>query len=96
MHRGERYIGSEIAQQLAMSLLPGEPQSPFEKLTSRELEVALMFAQGMKAGAIAETMSISPKTVATHKYRIYEKIGVDSEVGLLREGIRHGLIKTDD
>ena len=96
VHRGERYIGSEIAQQLAMSLLPGEPQSPFEKLTSRELEVALMFAQGMKASAIAATMSISPKTVATHKYRIYEKIGVDSEVGLLREGIRHGLIKTDD
>lgn len=96
VHRGERYIGSEIAQQLAMSLLPGEPQSPFQKLTSRELEVALMFAQGMKASAIAETMSISPKTVATHKYRIYEKIGVDSEVGLLREGIRHGLIRTDD
>ncbi|MEM7053774.1 MAG: LuxR C-terminal-related transcriptional regulator, partial [Pseudomonadota bacterium] len=96
VHRGERYIGSEIAQQLAMSLLPGEPQSPFQKLTSRELEVALMFAQGMKASAIAKTMSISPKTVATHKYRIYEKIGVDSEVGLLREGIRHGLIKPDD
>ncbi len=94
--RGERYIGSEIAQQLAMSLLPGEPMSPFGKLTSRELEVALMFAKGMKANDIAATMSISPKTVATHKYRIYEKVGVDSEVGLLREGIRHGLIKADD
>ena len=96
VHRGERYIGSEIAQQLAMSLLPGEPQSPFQKLTSRELEVALMFTQGMKANDIAQTMSISPKTVATHKYRIYEKIGVDSEVSLLREGIRHGLIRADE
>jgi len=93
---GERYIGSDIAQQLAMSLLPGTPQSPFQALTSRELEVALMMAQGMKASLIAERMSISPKTISTYKYRIFEKIGVDSEVGLLREAIRHELIEAEN
>lgn len=92
VHAGERYIGSEIAQQLAMSLLPGTPQSPFQELTPRELEVALMLAQGMRVNAIGEVMNISPKTIATHKYRVYEKVGVDSEVALLREAIRHGLI----
>lgn len=93
---GERYIGSEIAQQLAMSLLPGVPQSPFQELTPRELEVALMLAKGMKSSAIAERMNISPKTISTHKYRIFEKIGVDSEVGLLREAIRYDLIEADN
>lgn len=96
VHAGERYIGSEIAQQLAMSLLPGTPQSPFQELTPRELEVALMLAQGMRVSAIGEVMNISPKTIATHKYRVYEKVGVDSEVALLREAIRHGLIDAGD
>jgi len=96
VHDGERYIGSEIAQQLAMSLLPGTPRSPFQELTPRELEVALMLARGMKPAKIAERINVSPKTVSTHKYRIFDKLGVDSEVALLREAIRHDLIGPDD
>ncbi|TVR95768.1 MAG: response regulator [Wenzhouxiangellaceae bacterium] len=93
--RGERYIGSEIAQQLALSLLPGTPQSPFQELTARELEVALMLTQGMKPPSIAEVIKVSPKTVATHKYNIYEKVGVSSEVELLRLALRYGLVKPE-
>lgn len=95
VYDGERYVGSEIAQQLAMSLLPGTPQSPFQELTPREIEVAMMLANGMKSSAIAERMNVSPKTVSTHKYRIFEKIGVDSEVALLREAIRYDVIQTE-
>ncbi|MCH8478526.1 MAG: response regulator [Wenzhouxiangella sp.] len=93
--RGERYIGSEIAQQLALSLLPGTPQSPFQELTARELEVALMLTQGMQPPSIAEVIKVSPKTVATHKYNIYEKVGVSSEVELLRLALRYGLVKPE-
>lgn len=92
--RGERYIGSEIAQQLALSLLPGTPQSPFQDLTARELEVMMMLTQGMKMNAIAEVINVSPKTVATYKYRIYDKVGVKSEVELLRLALRYGLVKS--
>lgn len=95
VHRGERYIGSEIAQQLALSLLPGTPVSPFQDLTSRELEVTLMLIQGMKASSIGEVLKLSPKTVATHKYRIYDKVGVRNEVDLLHLAIRYGLFKPD-
>jgi two-component system, NarL family, invasion response regulator UvrY len=93
--RGERYIGAEIAQQLALSLLPGTPQSPFQELTARELEVTLMLTQGMKMQSIAEVINVSPKTVATHKYKVYEKVGVSSEVELLRLALRYGLVKPD-
>ncbi len=93
--RGERYIGSEIAQQLALSLLPGTPQSPFQELTARELEIALMLTQGMKPQSIAEVINVSPKTVATHKYNVYDKMGVSSEVELLRLALRYGLVKPD-
>ena len=93
--RGERYIGSEIAQQLALSLLPGTPASPFQDLTARELEVMMMLTQGMKMPAVAEVLNVSPKTVATYKYRIYDKVGVNSEVELLHLALRHKLIKPD-
>lgn len=93
--RGERYIGSEIAQQLAISLLPGARQSPFQELTSREMEVMLMMTQGITINGIAEVLNLSPKTVATYKYRIFDKANVNSEVELLREAMRHGLINSE-
>lgn len=89
---GSRYIGAEIAPELAMALLPGAPRTPFQSLTPREMEVALMLAEGRRVNDIADLMNVSPKTVATHKYRIYDKVGVKSEVALLREAIRHDLI----
>jgi two-component system invasion response regulator UvrY len=92
---GERYIGADISQQLAISLLPGTPQSPFQDMTSRELEIALMLTQGMKMQSIGEVLNVSPKTVATYKYRIYDKAGVSSEVELLRLALRHGLVSAD-
>ena len=93
VHVGGRHVGREIAQQLAMALLPGAPRSPFQSLTPREMEVALMLADGRRVNDIASAMNVSPKTIATHKYRIYDKVGVDSEVALLREAIRHELIE---
>lgn len=92
---GRRYIGSEIAQQLALALLPGTEQSPFEELSSREMEVTLMLTQGMSVADIAQTMSLSPKTVSTYKYRIYEKLQIKNEVELTRLAMRHGLIEPD-
>lgn len=94
--RGERYISSEIAQQLALSLLPGTADSPFKDLSAREMEVTLMISQGITVNAMAEALSISPKTVATYKYRIFEKLDVDSEVAIVRMAIKHGLLEGDE
>ena len=96
VHRGERYIGSDIAQQLALSMLPGADKSPFEKLSAREMEVTLMLVQGMTMNGIGAALSISPKTVATYKYRVFEKLEVDSEVALAHQALKHGLIEESD
>lgn len=90
--RGGRYLSPEIAQQMALAVVSGGPQNPFEELTSRELEVAMMLAKGMRTRAIADAIKLSPKTVASHKYKVYEKTGTDSEVELLKLAIRHGLV----
>ena len=95
VHKGLRYVGGDIAQQLALALLPGADQSPFEGLTAREMEVLLMLVQGHTAAEIAETMSLSAKTVSSYKYRIYDKLDVRTEVGLLHLAFQHGIVGSD-
>jgi two-component system invasion response regulator UvrY len=63
--RGGRHIGSKIAQQIALNMLPGSEGSPFDGLSAREMEVMLMLAGGRKIADFAETMHLSPKTFAT-------------------------------
>lgn len=91
--RGDRYISSAIARLLALeSLSPRRDASPFEALSPRELEIALAVAQGQQMPDIAKRMALSAKTVATYKYRVYEKLGVENEVALSNLAIRHGII----
>jgi len=94
VHQGQRYIGRDIAQQLALSLLPGAENCPFDDLTAREMEVALMLVQGIEVGRIADTLALSPKTVSTYKYRIYEKLDVKNDVALTHMAIRYGMMET--
>ncbi len=91
---GQRYIGAEAAKQLALSILPGTADSPFDELSSRELEVMLKLTEGNRVPDIASMMCLSPKTVATYKYRIYDKLGTRNEVDLLRMAMRYGLLDT--
>ena len=90
---GERFLGIEAAKQLALSMFPGTSESPFESLSARELEILHKLTEGNRVPEIARLMCLSPKTVATYKYRIYEKLGTRSEVGLLRMAMRHGLLE---
>ena len=96
VNRGERYVSSQIAQQLALSLLPGEGVSRFDELSAREMEVMMMISQGVSVNTMADALSISPKTVATYKYRIFEKLEIRNEVALVRLVIKHGLVESAD
>ncbi len=91
--QGECYLGTEAAKQLALTVFPGTPASPFEKLSGREMEILLKLAEGSRVSDIASLLCLSPKTVATYKYRIYEKLGTRNEVGLLRMAMRYGLLE---
>lgn len=91
--RGGKYIGADIAQQMALSMLPGGEGSPFDELSSREMEVMLMLVQGRGTKEIGEALSISPKTVATYKYRIQDKLGVENVVELTRLAMNHGVLE---
>jgi len=89
---GKRFIGTDVAQQLAMTMLPGSDKSPFDALSQRELQVMLMVTQGQKIQEIADKLCLSPKTVSTYRYRLFEKLDVKSDVELTHLAMRHGMI----
>ena len=90
--RGKRYLGTSIAQQLAFGSLATE-SSPFDMLSPREIEVAMMLVQGLRMADIGKRLNLSAKTIATHKYNLFEKLGLDSVASLTRLALQHGLIE---
>ena len=56
------------------------------------MEVMLMLADGHRVAEIAETMHLSPKTVATYKYRIFDKLNTRSDVDMTRMAMRYGVV----
>jgi two-component system invasion response regulator UvrY len=51
-----------------------------------------MILDGRRTQDISDTLSLSPKTVSTYRQRIYEKLGVHTDVDLTRLAFRYGLI----
>lgn len=88
---GRRYLAPDVAERLAFSSLDGD-ESPFDALSSRELEVAMMLVRGENLNVIGEQLNVSPKTVSTYKQRLMEKLKVDHVVGLAQLMTAHGMI----
>jgi two-component system, NarL family, invasion response regulator UvrY len=87
---GKRYLCTEVANNLALQGLPGNLESPFEKLSQREAEVVTLILQGKSIQEMADMLVISPKTVNTYRYRLYEKLHVKNDVELTRLAVKFG------
>ena len=92
VYAGRRYISADVAQHLALKLMPGGDESPFDALSPRELQVMLMLTQGTKVQEISDKLCLSPKTVSTYRHRLYDKLGVSSDVALTRLAMRYGVV----
>lgn len=88
---GGRYVSQEVAQNIALDAVEGAQASPFDRLTPRELQVALMLLAGDANRDIAQSLRVSPKTVTTYRQRIFAKVGVRTIQDLLRLAIQFGL-----
>lgn len=88
--RGKRYLASAIAQNLALSGIGGG-DSPFDALSPREMEIALLLTQGLRQEDIAKRLSLSAKTVNTHKTRLFEKLSINDNIALARIASQYGL-----
>ncbi len=92
--RGDLYMSASIAQQLALKSFGGNPaqESPFERLSQRELQTAMLIANGQKVNDIAAAFSVSPKTVNSYRYRIFEKLNINSDVELTLLAVKHNFL----
>lgn len=93
VHSGQRYISAEIAQTIALKPYSNvSDDRPFDILSEREMQVLMMITSGEKVATISETLCLSPKTVNSYRYRLFDKLDVDSDVALTHLAIRHGII----
>jgi len=90
--RGKRYLSHLVAHNLALSSIKGEI-SPFDRLSGREIEIALMLLQGLRQEEIARCLHLSAKTVNTHKSRLFLKIGVHDIVALARVATQYRMLE---
>jgi len=95
---GQRYISPEVAQHLALKHLnlPEHEGSPFDVLSEREMQVMLMITSGQRPQDIADKLCLSSKTVNSYRYRLFEKLGVGSDVELTHLAMRHGMLDTEN
>jgi len=93
VQRGLRYVAAGIARKHMLADWQGLASTPFEELSAREMQVAMMILDGQRTPEISESLSLSPKTVSTYRQRIYEKLQVKTDVELTRLAYRYGLIQ---
>lgn len=90
---GKRYLGSTINSEDIIDTLLNKPGSPFVRLSERELQVVQMILDGYKTQDISDSLSVSPKTVATYRQRIYSKLGISTELELIKLAICYQVIE---
>ncbi len=93
VNSGGSYIASSIAQQLALSLLPGNDVNPIDRLSRREFQVMLMISQGLTNVEISDKLCLSPKTISTYRLRVLEKLNAHNEVDLIKIAVEQGMVE---
>lgn len=73
-----KYISENLAELLAEEIGTQQPNNPFDKLSAREFEIAILLMGGKSGNDISELLSINSSTVGTHKARLFEKLGVNN------------------
>jgi DNA-binding NarL/FixJ family response regulator len=89
---GEIYLSQRMSARLLNRLVGGKSDddtSPTSTLSTRELQIFTMIGQGSSSREIAESLSVSIKTVETHRERIKHKLNLRNANELLRHAMRY-------
>jgi two-component system, NarL family, response regulator NreC len=90
---GGVYLSPSLAKLLVKDYLAGEHPDNLDGLTEREQEILAHLAEGASNEAIADTLSISQKTVSRHRENIMRKLNLHSRADLVKYAIRKGIIR---
>ena len=92
IHNKGRYISNTLAEQLAFSIIPENETPAANQLSSRENEILVKIASGVKVKDIAEELGLSISTVFTYRLRIFEKLNIKNNVELTHYAIENKLV----
>ena len=97
IRRGEVYVSSRVSQCLVAGLAPGQGshESPLEALSPRQREILQLIAEGRSTKEIAFALSVSVKTIETHRAALMNRLGIHDVAGLVLFAARHRLVSVD-
>jgi len=90
---GRTFLSSDAQRDLMDEWIEGGRSEPDDPLTPRELEVVKLIAEAYTNRQIAEILSVSEKTVESHRANVLSKLGMRDRVELVRYAIKRGLIE---
>lgn len=97
---GRRYLSESISERMIETYIQKEQDAsvddPYETLTNREREVIQMVAEGHSSTEIAERLTISARTVETHRSNLMRKLSLGNQTELIRFAIRKGILPLED
>jgi two-component system invasion response regulator UvrY len=91
---GGAFVSAKVAEMLAMDNSREGEGPPHARLSDREYGIFSRIVRGSSLTEIAEELSLSIKTVSTHKAHILSKMNLANHVDLVRYAIGHGLLDT--
>lgn len=91
VHRGGKFVSPALAEELALRLSGGYDSVPHEKLSDRELQVLRRLGEGKTPTEIGRELNLSPKTIATYRARILDKLGLSGTAEIIRYAVQHDL-----
>lgn len=93
VYNGGKYISTSLAERIAFALDTDADRMPHEALSDREYQVLCLIASGKTVSEIAESLSLSVKTVSTYRSRILEKMQMKSNAELTHYAIQNQLVE---
>jgi two-component system, NarL family, invasion response regulator UvrY len=90
---GRRYVTASIGERMASSLSKNPTDPAHHTLSKRELEVLVLLAQGRSIKHIAQSLTLSIKTVSTYRARLLDKLQLTTTAELIRYALDHHLVE---
>lgn len=91
--RGATYITPLVTGSMLDALMSGSRQEKVDRLTVRQREILQLLAEGKTMKETARVLNLTPRTIAFHKYRIMDNLGIDNNAELVRYAYKSGLLQ---
>jgi two-component system, NarL family, response regulator NreC len=96
---GQRYLSPPLSERAVEAYMMKSQETAFdayEGLTDREREVLHLAAEGLSNPDIAGRLSISPRTVETHRANLMRKLGLKTQTDLIRYALKRGILPMEE